>query len=1532
MCEESNIPNLNETHSQHLERVQDEKELIEDQLAADKMAEINGQQGACSLQLENIEDGVYSVAPGEDNVPKYVLLDKDFEVLAFPDLFPYGKNGFDSVPKRETNLSLRRYYQQRIFNVDGRFAKNIEYLFCAQYASDLKQVQSEANIALRITKGRTLSGQRLNVGMLKKPEVLNNLVRTEQAYKFLRHIRGSPAYWQHELYEVMAMLRVLGIPTWFLTLSAADLHWPEMIQAVGLQIGNIFSDEDVLKMTWKEKSDYLQNNPVTGVRMFHSRTESFLTEYVYSSENPLGQVTDHVIKIEFQARGSPHAHCLLWVKGAPKIDVDSDEIVCAFIDKYVNSMVPPDNDDNREMRNLLLHFETHAHSQYCRRNGKCRFGFTKAPSPRTLISREQDCVEDIQNQKRPQEILSKIHSTLESWGHDISFSDLLCKSGVGEEEYVNCLKISRIGKTVILKRNPCDILTNGCNLKILKLWKGNIDFQFVVDEYSTVMYICGYMMKSEKALGDQLKRVAKESQNDHIKEQLKKIGTAFLGNRVVGAPESVIKLNSMWLIKKSRKVTFVCTNFKDQRVSIPKGKYKLNNMEDDDEDIFMTSIHDRYAARPISKDMMCLAKFAVNYEVVYSNTVNDSKENEITEDNDILDEEEDIIDNSTGGKEKRKQEIIQLRNGMGYMRKRRRESVLRTHKVRLLSDPEKYYHSLLMLYWPWRDEESLKGRFKTYQYHYMSVKNIVDHNAQHFSQNTEHLDHAMDMLTENGPPETSWDSIVPSVEEDNMNTLKDGFHVHQLGDENANTDTDSLLDNENSDEKQYKSKLSMKYTVEARKDIMTQSEYRKHMRNLNSGQKQIVMYNRAWCKAAVVAMRKGKSLNGYHIFLSGPGGTGKSHVINLVRRDIIHFFQLTRKVEPDDPLVLLTAPTGSAAFNISGLTIHSALQLNSNRTSNLSYESKAVLFQKLHQLKLMVIDEISMVGSRQFQEINSRLCKILHGDIRRNDFGGIAMLLVGDLYQLPPVMQRPIFQTPKIKEPGDLAPSPWQTFVLHELTEIMRQKDISFSKLLNIVRMKQPEENSAEDHMLRSCNISVDRSHLDYPMHAMHVFATNAEAAAWNIRMLSLLEGQMMYYCADDSRKDKLSNIAQVVFPDNPRETGNLVKMLKVKIGARVMLTNNIDVTDGLTNAAMGTITHIVQDLNQIKCILVKFDSHNVGSKAVANSSYKHICKESIPINKIQVTFPVRGKESFQGSRCQFPLFLAWAVTIHKCQGLTLDEIVVDMSKQKGKYHQGQAYVALSRVKTFEKLHIVNYDQTQIKVSPSIEDEMNRLRVNALSTTPRLNCHSSNSKLKVAHINIRGLKSKIDDIHNDKDLLSADVICFNETRLEHSDQLEHLHLGQRVQLFRSDRNSSGGGVMIALTKKFTSKQLIFSDKGLEIVGVQLHIPDPINIISVYRSPMCNKNKFISIFTKMINDCCDIPTYIAGDFNEDLTSGTQNKQICHTLENVGFKQHVKDPTIDTGTIIDHVYTLKMSQISVEVLDCYYSDHDVVYSSI
>ena len=216
----------------------EDTELAEEQIAINHRQELTGDPLPSVVQFENLENQIYQCAPGENNIPKYILLDNDFEVLAFPDLFPYGSGGYHSA-NRKVKLSIRKYFQQYLLKVDGRFAQNIEYLFCAQYIADIKQIESDAALAIWLSSGRTLGGHKITAGQLQNPAVVEQLVRNEQAYTFLKNVRGSPAYWQDQLYDVLAMLCMLSISTWFLTLSAADLHWPEMIQAVAVQFGKI---------------------------------------------------------------------------------------------------------------------------------------------------------------------------------------------------------------------------------------------------------------------------------------------------------------------------------------------------------------------------------------------------------------------------------------------------------------------------------------------------------------------------------------------------------------------------------------------------------------------------------------------------------------------------------------------------------------------------------------------------------------------------------------------------------------------------------------------------------------------------------------------------------------------------------------------------------------------------------------------------------------------------------------------------------------------------------------------------------------------------------------------------------------------------------------------------------------------------------------------------------------------------------------------------------------------------------------------
>ena len=210
----------------------------------------------------------------------------------------------------------------------------------------------------------------------------------------MKNIRGSPAYWQNELYELLVMLRTLGIPTWFMTLSAADLHWTEMIEAVSIHNHKPLTQKQIQNMSIKERSETLKANPVTSVTMFQYRVESFFTHYILDKSNPVGKVKEYAIKIEFQECGSPHAHCLMWVDGAPHIDVDTDEDVCSFIDMYVSGVIPNDSIETKHTAKLVKQFQTHSHSSYCRRNHSCHFGFPKAPSPCTVICREPENIDE----------------------------------------------------------------------------------------------------------------------------------------------------------------------------------------------------------------------------------------------------------------------------------------------------------------------------------------------------------------------------------------------------------------------------------------------------------------------------------------------------------------------------------------------------------------------------------------------------------------------------------------------------------------------------------------------------------------------------------------------------------------------------------------------------------------------------------------------------------------------------------------------------------------------------------------------------------------------------------------------------------------------------------------------------------------------------------------------------------------------------------------------------------------------------------
>ena len=185
--------------------------------------QITGGPQASMVSLENPEafGQIVSVAPAEGQKPLSIMTDSNFEAIVNPDKFCFGNGTFNT--ERHKKLTYRKYFNQRLLDIDGRFARDLDYLFVAQYIVEAKQVLDDGNNYIWRQKPQA---RQFTASQAKDSALLTQFVRSDKAYSFMKNIRGSPPYYQRTFYDLLAMIRQLGTPTWFFTLSAADLKWP----------------------------------------------------------------------------------------------------------------------------------------------------------------------------------------------------------------------------------------------------------------------------------------------------------------------------------------------------------------------------------------------------------------------------------------------------------------------------------------------------------------------------------------------------------------------------------------------------------------------------------------------------------------------------------------------------------------------------------------------------------------------------------------------------------------------------------------------------------------------------------------------------------------------------------------------------------------------------------------------------------------------------------------------------------------------------------------------------------------------------------------------------------------------------------------------------------------------------------------------------------------------------------------------------------------------------------------------------------
>ena len=972
------------------------------------------------------------------------------------------------------------------------------------------------------------------------------------------------------------------------------------------------------------------------------------------------------------------------MRGAPKLGEDSDEQVVKYIDQYQTCEIPI----NEELSKQVLQLQKHVHSASCRRNGSCRYQYPRLPSDATVIAKESDKA-SLNNKKI---ICKKVMDVMEApeYPDDISLEDLLKKAAVEPHAYKEAVKTMKSGKQVVLKRQPGERWINNYNTQILKTWGANMDLQYIVDPYSCIMYITSYMMKSEGAMSELLKGAVKEFKDEDVRTKLQKVGAVFLSSREISAQEATFRLLSIPLKQSSKAVVFVNTSSKDKRVSLLKPKQVLEEMNDDDEDIFHKSLTDRYVARPDNINHLCLAEFAASYTV--GGTVSH-------------DETDHVSEVGAQNNADRNEKVITLKNGLGKMKKRNQQCVIRFYKRR--EEDDEKYRGLIMLYLPWRDESvDLKGNFLTFHDHYQHVKKEIQTNEKKFSIRAQEIDDAYETLQQNGPPNDAWDMIAPNIGFEEAEQRAEGFVIER---DLPNVDPSVNID---IGSEPIESKEESLFSKEIDPSLMTPEQYKEMTLSLNAKQRQFLAFHQEWLKQVQIAITNCTPIPQYTVFLSGHGGVGKSHIIKLAHYETLKLLKLCPTYfHPNDIPVLRTAFTGTAAFGIDGMTLHSAFGFTVGPNRKKEYQPPGssklnTLRAHLGKLKLLVIDEASMVGADLLYDIHRRLQDITENRDQDTRFGGVSILAVGDLYQLQPVGQKHIFGDPS-DDYARLHGSIWkETFILFELTESMRQKDDqAFAELLKRVRTAECTEDDLS--LLQSREVTTNSE--DYPSQALHVFKTNEDVDYHNMKQITLLGTHVETIKAIDFKKDVNTGQMNVKFSRKMSETGGLREIVSVTKAARVMVTVNIDVSDGLVNGVTGTVVGLDKTADTVNVIFILFDSKRVGAKAISKSKFKHLHPNAVPVKRHDVQFFAGGgKSPIMAKRSQFPLTLAWACTIHKVQGKTLEQIVVSM-KGKGRFNAGQAYVALSRVKKISGLHILQFEKEAIRVNKDVVKEMRRI-------------------------------------------------------------------------------------------------------------------------------------------------------------------------------------------------------------------------------
>ena len=1002
------------------------------------------------------------------------------------------------------------------------------------------------------------------------------------------------------------------------------------------------------------------------------------------------------------------------------------------------------------------------------------------------------------------------------------------------------------------------------------------------------------MTKCESGMSQFLKAVNEQAGTISNLEIINQLAAVLDKHREVGIQEAIYRILSLPMAKSSVKVKYLSTRHPHFRDGLLKGG--IENLEEE-ESIFHLSPHEYYSNRLLD----CVQ--GVEY-------TEEEMEDDYWKDLSFAEFQSwyDLVYVKKGLKTNPNKKHIPLKNEIGYIKRRKERCILRYYLN--YENDEDFKRGLLILFFPFQDE----------------MKDIHERDVDKLYLENESLVKDKRELFEKHKVMTD---IIESIErqveekiEEDQDLEDDGYR------EEESTTMDELDDFEKWAKHQAKKSLQKYKDLTS---LIKVEDLRNVIIKLNEQQRRIFD---DFCER--LHEDEGPP---FYLYIAGEAGTGKSFLVKIMIEAIKHL-KLTPGDDLRKPPALVMAPTASAAYIISGKTIESTLGMMPNRSntfakrkssqvSNLSflYEDVAVLF----------CDEISMVGSSKFTKMNFQMQDITG----RNEFmGGLPFIAVGDFRQLPPVRDQFVYEKNHLDGRPSIAPSHWDdNFLIYYLTDKMRnQKDPEFASLCDRVGNGKITKSDLSylNNCARDTKSEYENDNFKSGKVSIIVMTNKVRQEINEHKLNTLLKDRQLYISYAVDRCTNLENPPQIPSNLSITQTGGLENKIMLKKDAPIVITSNHPQAkykeDGIVNGAKGFIDSLQlskKEADKIEVVWVVFKDKSVGK--LLRYELKNLKKlhkpsdeNAVPILRQKKTFSIQnGEIKFQ--RFQFPLTLSYAITAYKCQGDTLEEVIIDFAHESGEIRGvpcGSFYVALTRVKEGANVYLKSFSEKYITVNKRVEQKIEAMR----KYKPyRFKKHYISDQifeditddLKLGYFNINGLlrSNHAEYLDCDINLLHLDCLVVSETwlnsdvsnadvinklkhwkvlkRLDATDNIEHM--GLLLLIPNTTTNTSNFMYSLDYIEGYKSKTKSILYQGLVIDLIPLYR----RVAFLYLRATPTTEELYKLRESVKN--CDC---IIGDLNLNPKVPEQRKKLL-TLCGASKYMALEEITTDIGNQLEHV---------------------------